>query len=106
MLVFVPLILRLLRQGTTADRVRDYLEGYYAGERFVHVKTKEESEALADGFLSPLGCNGTNNLEIFVFSRGDNALLVARLDNLGKGASGAAVQNMNLLLGVDEGMGL
>jgi N-acetyl-gamma-glutamyl-phosphate reductase len=106
MLVFVPLILRLLPRRMTADQVRSYLEGYYAGERFVKVKPKEESEAIADGFLSPLGCNGTNMLEIFVFSRGDNVLLVARLDNLGKGASGAAVQNMNLLLGGDEGTGL
>jgi len=106
MLVFVPLILRLLSRGTTAEQVRGYLEQYYAGERFVQVKPKHECEAIADGFLSPLGCNGTNRLEIFVFSRGDNALLVARLDNLGKGASGAAVQNMNLMLGIDEGSGL
>ncbi len=106
MLVFVPLILRLLPRGTTADQIRSYLQDYYAGELFVQVQTKEQSETIADGFLSPLGCNGTNRLEIFVFSRGDNALLVARLDNLGKGASGAAVQNMNLMLGVDEGSGL
>jgi len=50
-------------------------------------------------------CNGTNNLEIFVFGNEERILLSARFDNLGKGASGAAVQNMNLVLGVDEATG-
>jgi len=51
-------------------------------------------------------CNDTNNLEIFVFGGSDRVLVSARFDNLGKGASGAAVQNMNIVLGVDEGEGL
>ena len=56
--------------------------------------------------LEPEACNGTNRLELFVFGTDEQARLVARLDNLGKGASGAAVQNLNLVLGVDEGEGL
>jgi N-acetyl-gamma-glutamyl-phosphate reductase len=50
--------------------------------------------------------NDTNRVDIFVFANDSQALLIARLDNLGKGASGAAVQTMNVHLGVDEGLGL
>ena len=82
------------------------MEGYYAGEQFVRVVSAEETEAIGEGFLSPLACNGSNRLEIFIFARGEQVLLVARLDNLGKGASGAAVQNMNLMLGTEESEGL
>ena len=59
-------------------------------------------------FLEPEALNGSNGLELFVFAndaRG-TACLVARLDNLGKGASGAAVQNLNIMLGLDESLGL
>jgi N-acetyl-gamma-glutamyl-phosphate reductase len=65
--------------------------------------------ALREGaFLEPEGLNGTNRLEIFVFAddAARQALLVARLDNLGKGASGAAVQNLNLMLGLPEATSL
>ena len=51
-------------------------------------------------------CNDTNRVDLFVFGSDTQAVLVARLDNLGKGASGAAVQAMNVHLGVDEGLGL
>ena len=56
--------------------------------------------------LDPEGLNGTNELKIFVFGHDEQVRLVALLDNLGKGASGAAVQNLNLALGLDEGAGL
>ena len=62
----------------------------------------ESSSLLEDGFLSPLECNGTNRVDLFVFGNEEQILLIARLDNLGKGASGAAVQNMNLMLGIEE----
>lgn len=61
---------------------------------------------LKNGFLTFTDCNGTNNLEIFVFGNKDRILLSARYDNLGKGASGAAIQNMNIVLGVEEATGL
>ncbi len=56
----------------------------------------------APATLEPEALNGTNNMELFVFENASErtALLVARLDNLGKGASGAAVQNMDLMLGL------
>ena len=68
------------------------------------VKTLAECDALKG--LEPEACNGTNRLELFVFGSDEEARLVARLDNLGKGASGAAVQNLNIALGLDEGSGL
>jgi N-acetyl-gamma-glutamyl-phosphate reductase len=61
---------------------------------------------LADGFFDVQACNDTNRLDLFVFAAADQAVLIARLDNLGKGASGAAIQSMNVHLGVDEGLGL
>ncbi len=78
----------------------------YADERFVEVVSLTETSAMKG--LDPEGLNGTNRLKLFVF--GDEgkgqARLVALLDNLGKGASGAAVQNLNLMCGLDEGAGL
>ena len=62
--------------------------------------------ALDGGFLSPTACNGTNRMEIAVFGNERRMLLSARYDNLGKGAAGAAVQNLNLMLGCDEAAGL
>ena len=56
--------------------------------------------------LDPEGLNGTNRLKLFVFGNAEQAMLTALLDNLGKGASGAAVQNMNLMLGLPEDSGL
>jgi len=64
------------------------------------------SGALALPAIEPEACNGTNRLELFVFGSDEQARLVARLDNLGKGASGAAVQNLNLVIGAGETMGL
>ena len=62
---------------------------------------------LADGrFLDPEGANHAHGVELMVFGNGQDALLVARLDNLGKGAGGAAVQNLNLMLGCDPFTGL
>lgn len=78
----------------------------YEGERFVSVAGLDEAAAIKT--LDPEGLNGTNNLKLFVFGNEANgqARLVALLDNLGKGASGAAVQNLNLMLGLDEAAGL
>jgi N-acetyl-gamma-glutamyl-phosphate reductase len=61
---------------------------------------------LESGFFDVQACNDTNFVDLFVFGSEDQAMLMARLDNLGKGASGAAVQAMNVHLGVDEGLGL
>jgi len=104
--VSVPLHLAALRPGTTAAHVREALAERYAGERFVRVMPLSDHETLAAGFFDVQGCNDTNRVDLFVFGSSTQALLIARLDNLGKGASGAAVQSMNVHLGLDEALGL
>jgi N-acetyl-gamma-glutamyl-phosphate reductase len=106
MLVSVPLISQLLPKKLSPKDVHEVLSAHYQGERFVVVQPLETEALLEDGFLNPLACNDTNRLELFVFGHEEQILIAARLDNLGKGASGAAVQNLNLMLGVDEASGL
>lgn len=103
MLVQIPLHLGPL--GVTAAELHAALTAHYAGERFVRVMPFERGQP-TDPILDPQALNGTNDLELFVYaSSGDeHALLVSRLDNLGKGASGAAVQNLDVMLG-REGAG-
>ena len=101
MTVSVPLHRRLLLKKLSKEAIFEHYSAYYAGCRFIRV-TKETEE----GFLSANTLAGTNDLEIFVGGNEEQILLTARLDNLGKGASGAAVQNMNIAAGLDEGLGL
>ena len=106
MLVEVPLQLAALPSSPSVEVVHGALAEAYADCRFVEVMEQEESEALTG--IDPEGLNGTNRMRLHVFGDrgGDQVRLVALLDNLGKGASGAAVQNLNLMLGLDEGIGL
>jgi N-acetyl-gamma-glutamyl-phosphate reductase len=117
MVVEVPLQLWALPGDVTGDAMREALTEAYAGERFVEVASAEETAALAKvragagGYVSgldPEALNNTNRLKLFVFANDSarQARLVALLDNLGKGASGAAVQNLNLALALDEAAGL
>ena len=101
MLVSIPLPLWILPQTPDARAIHQALAEYYAGQRFVSVMPVESRPATLD----PEALNGTNKLELFVFDNPaeESALLVARLDNLGKGASGAACQNIDLMLGLDSG---
>lgn len=103
MLVSTPLFSRLLSKKVSAADVHAILSEHYANEHFVTVKPFDSEAELTDGaFLTATDCNDTNNLEIFVFGHEEQIMLVSRLDNLGKGASGAAVQNLNIMLGLDE----
>jgi len=104
--VSVGLQLDQFRSGTTAAQVQQALAAHYAGERFVRVKPLADADTLAGGFFDVQACNDSNDAELFVFANASQVLLRSRLDNLGKGASGAAVQCMNVHLGVDEGLGL
>lgn len=106
MVVAVPLLRRSLNKKVTAREVQEFMASYYESERFVRVMPYEAESNLDNGFFDATGCNNTNRIEIFVFGNGEQILLLSRLDNLGKGASGAAVQNMNIMLGLDEGLGL
>jgi N-acetyl-gamma-glutamyl-phosphate reductase len=109
MLVHVPLQLAALPTALDGARLHAAYAEHYAGTRFVTVRPLNDMAALRDGaFLEPEALNDTNRLEVFVFANdaARQALLVARLDNLGKGASGAAVQNLNLMFGLPEDAGL
>jgi N-acetyl-gamma-glutamyl-phosphate reductase len=105
-IIFIPLVVRYLKKKLSAEDIRAVLAEYYAGERFIKVMPYPPDDYLKDGFLTFTDCNGTNNLEIFVFGDRERILLSARFDNLGKGSSGTAVQNMNLVLGLPEDTGL
>jgi N-acetyl-gamma-glutamyl-phosphate reductase len=81
---------------------------HYAGEKFIRVMPfdPEAVEGLDDGYFDITACNNTNRAELFVFGNAQQMSVICRLDNLGKGASGAAIQSLNLMLGVDESTGL
>jgi len=104
--VSVPLHLSQMPAGTTAIGLHAALAQRYAGERFIRVLPLGDPATLEDGFFDVQACNDTNRVDLFVFGNDTQVLLMARLDNLGKGASGAAVQSMNVHLGLDEGLGL
>jgi N-acetyl-gamma-glutamyl-phosphate reductase len=103
MLVSVPLQLDALPGKVSGADLHAALAKRYAGSRYVSVMPSDTAAATR-GRLEPEALNDTNMLELYVFASEQHrqALLVARLDNLGKGASGAAVQNMRLMLGLPE----
>ena len=106
MLVEVPLHLAALPETPSVERIHGALVEAYDGQPFIEIADLEETEAMSG--LEPEGLNGTNLLRLHVFGdrNGEQARLVALLVNLGKGASGAAVQNLNIMLGLDEATGL
>ena len=104
--VSVPLHLDQLKPGTNGAALQQCLAAHYTGERFVQVMPLGDPATLDKGFFDLQACNDTNRCDLFVFANDQQVLLLSRLDNLGKGASGAAVQSMNVHLGLDEGLGL
>jgi len=104
--VTVPLHLSQLRAGATPAALQQTLADFYAGERFVTVMPLGDPATMEEGFFDVQACNDSNRCELFVFGNEHQVVLMSRLDNLGKGASGAAVQSMNVHLGLDEGLGL
>jgi len=113
MLVELPLAADQLQGGAGADDLHAVYARHYAGEPFIDVYRPFSAEGLTDkGYLAADALAGTNRLEIFILGHAGAGgepgqfCCVARLDNLGKGAAGAAVQNLNLCLGLDETAGL
>lgn len=100
MIVQLPLHLDFLKGAPTMESIHDTLCAHYAGQDVVTVVPLDQSSGLAR--LDPEALNGTDRMELFVFGTPGTGQvnLAARLDNLGKGASGAAVQNLNLMLGL------
>ena len=99
--VTVPLFAEDLTGDCNVETISDFYRGYYQGGTIRFASSADES-----GFLSAAAFSGRDDMQISVFGNKDRILLVARFDNLGKGASGAAIQNMNILLGCDETAGL
>jgi N-acetyl-gamma-glutamyl-phosphate reductase len=86
--------------------IQSIFADYYAGEAFVRVAPYDAQENLDSGFFDVQANNETNRVDLFVFGNEERFVTVARLDNLGKGASGAAIQCMNLSIGAAEDTGL
>ena len=106
MTVNVPVYTKLLNNKLTAEQIHEQLSEYYAGQNFVKVMPFGGEGVLEGGFLPSNQLADTNMLHIYVCGNDERVLLASCLDNLGKGASGAAVQNMNIALGLDETTGL
>ena len=105
MLVSVPFYTEMMNGKQTLESVHKFYTDYYAGEKFMKVMPLGK-EADYKGFLGSNGCSGWDGMEIYVTGNDERVLVSARFDNLGKGASGAAIQCLNIMLGCDEAKGL
>lgn len=103
----VQIPLPLLQLNLTPEAIIKAYHKHYDNEPFIRVATSQESSNSVDGgYLDIQHNNGSNKVDILVCGNEEQALLVARLDNLGKGAAGAAIQSMNIHLGLDESTAL
>ncbi|AGW88564.1 N-acetyl-gamma-glutamyl-phosphate reductase [Cupriavidus necator] len=104
--VTVPVFGERLARKVSPEQIVEIYRKHYEGEQFVRVLPYNSEENLDDGFFDVQANNDTNRVDLFVFGTPERLNLVARLDNLGKGAAGAAVQCMNVHVGADEATGL
>lgn len=104
MLVTVPIPLTALQAVESGEQIAKMLADYYQGAPLIQVHPF--AQLPEDGMLNANALSGKDNLEIFVYGNATQLLLAARFDNLGKGASGAAIQCMNIMLGREETAGL
>lgn len=106
MVVSVPIQTRTLANATTAEQVHEMYKKHYADAKLVEVMPLMSRDEQKKFFLASNTLSGLNKIQVFVFGDDEQILLCARLDNLGKGASGAAVQCLNIMMGIDETTGL
>ena len=106
MTVTVGLHSRLLAKKVTAHDVWEMFGSHFEGCRFVQVAGFMGGGVLNEQFIPANTLAGTNNMQIFVYGNDDRIMITTRFDNLGKGASGAAVQCMNIMMGINESEGL
>lgn len=106
MVVCVPFRTRLADKKVTVSDVYEMFAKHYDGQNFVKVMPWKDSEEQKKVLLSSNDLSGTNKMEIHIFGDDERIMLCSRLDNLGKGASGAAVQCLNIMMGIDETTGL
>ncbi len=100
MMVTVPLYSRLLKNISSVSKMREFYQDYYKNQKFIKVMPEEPNMLAANSFI------GKNEMHIFIGGNDDRILLSALFDNLGKGASGAAMQCMNIMFGLNEETGL
>lgn len=105
MVVSVPLYSDMLNGQQTPETILAYYAEYYKEKKFIRVSTSED-EVAASGFLAGNAMSGWDGLKIYVTGNEERIVLSSQFDNLGKGASGAAIQCMNLILGCEENKGL
>jgi N-acetyl-gamma-glutamyl-phosphate reductase len=105
MLVEIPLFATELNNASPRQ-AHEVLRQRYAQDPFINVASLGADELMENGFLNPTGCNNSNRMDLMVLGDARRIILCARYDNLGKGAAGAAVQNLNIMLGIEESLGL
>ena len=103
--VSLPFYSDMLNGKQTPESIHEYMSEYFKGQRFIKVMPFG-SEADTNGFIGANNLSGWDGLQLFVTGNEERILLTTRFDNLGKGASGAAIQCMNIMLGCDEAKGL
>ena len=100
MVVSIPLYSHLLAVPQTVESMKQYFKEYYSGQSMIHVADE------VPGFIAGNGLAGKDTMTILVSGNDERILLAAQFDNLGKGASGAAIQCMNIMMGLPENTGL
>ncbi|HEZ7986786.1 MAG TPA: N-acetyl-gamma-glutamyl-phosphate reductase [Ruminococcus sp.] len=106
MVVSVPIQTRILGSSVTAPQIHKMFSEQYNGANMIEVMPLMTADEQKSFFLASNTLSGLNKMQIFVFGDDEQILLCSRLDNLGKGASGAAVQCLNIMMGIDETTGL
>lgn len=106
MVVSVPIQTRLLNKKITPEQIHQMYKNHYKDAKLVEVMPLMSLDEQKSFFLASNTLSGMNKMQIFVFGNDEQILLCSRLDNLGKGASGAAVQCLNIMMGIDETTGL
>ena len=107
MVVTISLFPRMLRNKINLRELWLFFKNYYKDEFFINILPFQQNDTnLEEGFLNAEKCNGTNRIDILILGNDQQFNIFSRFDNLGKGASGAAIQNMNIMLGLDEKTGL
>ncbi|HRR77074.1 MAG: N-acetyl-gamma-glutamyl-phosphate reductase [Ruminococcus sp.] len=106
MVVSVPIQTRTLPKKFTAEQIHEMYAKHYEGANMIEVMPLMSADEQKSFFLASNTLSGQNKMQVFVFGNDEQVLLCSRLDNLGKGASGAAVQCLNIMMGIDETTGL
>ena len=105
MVVSIQLYTDMLSKKETVKSLIDYYTEYYKEQPFIKVAAMDDEE-VASGFIVGNGLSGWDGLKIYVTGNEDRIVIASQFDNLGKGASGAAIECMNLVLGCDASKGL